>query len=774
MEWRGQATKLRAAQKKILSYFEERGVKKRKLADDGESFVYSVATKYWVRFDGEKFAKETERLNITRLTADLLDSANCPESVKIEIAESSNTAAAKAWLAKHQTVQQRLDTTTATANASLNEKRNELQSCGRVVAREQMRQTRVDAWAERDQPITSDQRDMAIHYLSAMVIMCRLAFSFVMNPFFRMFLRTIRPSFEKTLHSKMNRKMAGTQLDELYEESQELVEEKLATRPGLITLGIDGHKDGRSRTLETITKAKLGISTFHGCHYMLTERATGARLASLLKPILMERSKTFIAVVSDNTSSNVAMNEELQKVAELKRLFYLGCFVHVMDLLVEDISKVEPLSVLSAAAHTVVSFVKRHATIYEEFLSIKGNLRIRSDLHLFPTTRFAYMYLMLESLHKCIAAVRALLDSPVYKLCKEGTRRRGGEEGRKAFQTFVTFESILEPRAFSEKLDLASQLLWPISAALHYLEGDSVPLSHVYPVYQGIYDFVQGFAREMALSQLLDEEHCERIVELVKERWYGAGRKKGLRADVHLLAFILDPYAQGAVTTPGNPSTELLSASVFERARAALRYHITEPDIRQAVGHQFLMWNTARPQLGADTDMHDMGSVFGESSTAVPQGDNAFRSSYIAAMELMWDRCEAREKAISDGKQKRKVNDVDDFAYTIFETIERLKLTADPASFWQGTLNELPDNASKELKDAHKYFCVTARNIISIVGHTCGVERAGKAYGLIMTAHRKHMRREVAGKAAYVLNNYNLLRSNINVDSCFTDFSGVS
>eukprot|EP00966_Prymnesium_polylepis_P199466 4622387-Prymnesium_polylepis.2 len=40
------------------------------------------------------------------------------------------------------------------------------------------------------------------------------------------------------------------------------------------TLGTDGHKDGRGRTLETITKAKLGISTFAGC---VGSTADGAR-----------------------------------------------------------------------------------------------------------------------------------------------------------------------------------------------------------------------------------------------------------------------------------------------------------------------------------------------------------------------------------------------------------------------------------------------------------------------------------------------------------------
>ena len=73
----------------------------------------------------------------------------------------------------------------------------------------------------------------------------------------------------------------------------------------------------------------------------------------------------------------------------------------------------------------------------------------------YPATRFAYLYLMLLSLFKCIAAVRVVIDSPVYKLCKEQTRKRGGEEGRKALA------STAQGRNAYSSLYLASmQLLW--------------------------------------------------------------------------------------------------------------------------------------------------------------------------------------------------------------------------------------------------------------------------------------------------------------------------
>lgn len=147
-------------------------------------------------------------------------------------------------------------------------------------------------------------------------MMCHLPFAFVHNYYVREFLKAIRPNFEKQLGGEgIRKKMAGSLLDEIHEEAIQVASEALAEKPGLITIGMDGHKDGRNRTLETVTRAKLGVSVFAGCEYMKTTRATGANLATVLKRYIMHSGvQQFAAVVADNTSSNLAMFDELKKV----------------------------------------------------------------------------------------------------------------------------------------------------------------------------------------------------------------------------------------------------------------------------------------------------------------------------------------------------------------------------------------------------------------------------------------------------------------------------
>ena len=53
------------------------------------------------------------------------------------------------------------------------------------------------------------------------------------------------------------------------------------------------------------------------------------------------------------------------------------------------------------------------------------------------------------------------------------------------------FEELVTSRNFKQELLGATALLEPFSLVLHYLEGDSIPVSHVYPCFQFMYDFNQ-------------------------------------------------------------------------------------------------------------------------------------------------------------------------------------------------------------------------------------------------------------------------------------------
>ena len=97
----------------------------------------------------------------------------------------------------------------------------------------------------------------------------------------------------------------------------------------------------------------------------------------------------------------------------------------------------------------------------------------------------------------------------------------------------------------------------------------------------------------------------------------------------------------------------------------------------------------------------------------------------LDAMQQSWNKVEVREAKLEADPAPR-LEDLSGFAMR--EAIAKLRLTSSPVQFWLAMMNELPRGATADQKESHLLFCKTAADISSIVGHTCGVERAGKAY----------------------------------------------
>eukprot|EP00966_Prymnesium_polylepis_P334808 7390181-Prymnesium_polylepis.2 len=155
--------------------------------------------------------------------------------------------------------------------------------------------------------------------------------------------------------------------------------------------------------------------------------------------------------------------------------------------------------------------------------------------------------------------MRLVAESPTYNIVKAATKKRG-EEGKKAAAEFERFESLVESRPFKVRLLGGTSVMEPFSIALHYGEGDSVPLSHVLPLFQLVYDFSQQLDDFEAVTEFLtSEQERDEVTDRVRKRWLGEGRLVGLKADVHLLAFVLDPFVQAVSTSPESPDCDLLA-----------------------------------------------------------------------------------------------------------------------------------------------------------------------------------------------------------------------
>mmetsp|Transcript_1267 Transcript_1267/g.2658 ORF Transcript_1267/g.2658 Transcript_1267/m.2658 type:complete len:217 (-) Transcript_1267:476-1126(-) len=215
----------------------------------------------------------------------------------------------------------------------------------------------------------------------------------------------------------------------------------------------------------------------------------------------------------------------------------------------------------------------------------------------------------------------------------------------------------------------------------------------------------------------------------MSKRWLGERRLVGLKSDVHLLAFVLDPFVHGALTTVEKPTCDLLVGEVLEAARSALRHFSSNDHAkRNVLLNQFMLWNAAAPQL-------PFGAASGSDAAkpvAVPAGNKTFSNLRLASVQQVWS-AEAARQAKAD---EYVVQDEDSSAFVMRNAIAKLRLCGNPVEFWLAMMNEVPRGATRAQKEAHLLFCKSASDISSIVGHTCGVERAGKAYTQVLSSLR--------------------------------------
>jgi hypothetical protein len=133
--------------------------------------------------------------------------------------------------------------------------------------------------------------------------------------------------------SQCRKVLANGVLNDLYAETVDVTAERLDQVPGKITIGIDGHVDGRGRSVHTVSLCKQGIAAFSRCTYLGSHRHTGTVLAQVVEDVIKENPGKIVAIVADNTGNNMTMFQEFQEKEEYKYFFFIGCGVHIPDLL---------------------------------------------------------------------------------------------------------------------------------------------------------------------------------------------------------------------------------------------------------------------------------------------------------------------------------------------------------------------------------------------------------------------------------------------------------
>lgn len=321
--WLGKAAKFDTVGKEIISHYTHQIVNDRKL--DGGSVILVRKIRYRTKYEPESKTRTMgDNFPITRLGEYLLSSEHTPPEVKEAVARKMRSQKAKDFVRALDSQKRAGEDMHTQLQAMAKSSK-----AGDVHDKLDERSQLITQYVARDAPMPSELFKLVLYYLSIAVFMLRLPFSTVTSVYFMRFLWALRPNFAKQIVPRTLMDMlANDLLDEAYEETQEITAKALAAVPGRPTLGMDGHKEAKHRHVETITRAKLGVSSFAGAEYMRTVQTTGKALSRVALKYL---TPVFIALVADNTGNNTGEEHGMfaHVLMVLPTLFCLGCYVHV-------------------------------------------------------------------------------------------------------------------------------------------------------------------------------------------------------------------------------------------------------------------------------------------------------------------------------------------------------------------------------------------------------------------------------------------------------------
>ena len=476
-----------------------------------------------------------------------------------------------------------------------------------------------------------------------------------------------------------------------------------------------------------ISLAKVGIATYAWTAWFGKRAHSGAVYAEEVKRLVGD-GDGIIAICADNTSSNTSMTKGLFGVlSEHFQWFFLGCCVHAMDLLSEDVAKLDEIAQVISDCKFIVLHVIRYPMVYETFLELQ-KARRRLDpkasmlgLKTFPDTRFAYAFFMIFSVFANWSNLVQLIDTPEWKLMK---RNASADHKTKRRRAFLKFESLVGSIATKKAAEAAVTVMQPISTALHYLEGDSADSSHVMAVF--VVADQNAKHPPVEVTEAFDEDTLDAIKTCFSDRWNGKGRKVGVKHDLHCLAFKLDLVLRFTIEIAlGAPMVQAIESS-FRRTSwdLALKTY--------SKGNNSTYTKLLREMTKFVAKAGDYGSLWTQAE-AIAKGTVA---------EVL--------KTLDEDTKNNKVK----LLIALLKTQDSAGNPSLTSRFlWEGHSNEA--SASNE----ERLFAKQGVEVLSVVTQACAVERINKSHGCIHNKARASLGNPVTRKALYVFTNECLLHN---------------
>jgi len=191
LPWCGQAEKLGATEKEILSHYSHHHVVFDKKLKNGEFLYEEPSIKYISKYEtaGRERTMSMKGLNATRLGEALLKSELTPDDVKLKAGQKMRSHFAKSYIAK---MQEKSLANTVSEVGELEQKRKSAKTDGTAQHNCDERQRTIDKFVLKDAPMPEAHFNLCQYYMAVWFLMSRTPFLVADNIYFRKFLQALR------------------------------------------------------------------------------------------------------------------------------------------------------------------------------------------------------------------------------------------------------------------------------------------------------------------------------------------------------------------------------------------------------------------------------------------------------------------------------------------------------------------------------------------------------------------------------------------------------
>jgi len=275
----------------------------------------------------------------------------------------------------------------------------------------------------------------------------------------------------------------------------------------------DGWSDGKNRTIINFL-----VSCPQGTMFLKSVDASdkvkdATLLFELLDNVIQEVGEQHVVqVITDNASNYVLAGKMLE--AKYKTIFWTPCAAHCIDLMLEDIGKVEWVKNTVEHAKCITKYIYNHSWVLNLMRKHTGGKELVRP----AITRFATNFLTLQCLNGQHKNLLKMFSSDEWSESRWARRPDGKDTKKKVLDTYF----------WKRSLELV-KITEPLVKVLRLVDGERLAMGYIYEAMDQAKEQIRAAYKDRLAKY-------GRIWEIIDNRW-----NNQLHRPIHAAGYFLNP-----------------------------------------------------------------------------------------------------------------------------------------------------------------------------------------------------------------------------------------